>query len=93
MLSKIYADYTASITELKRNPQMTRKHSTKADPIEHEIERMLNPGAFISDRACFVFVSDLDEVAAKIANLAGSEPTRAVALYDWKPKKWIGSPT
>ena len=61
---------------------MTRKHRTKADPIEHEIERMLNPGAFISDRACFSFVSDLDEVAAKIANLTGSDPARAVALYE-----------
>lgn len=72
---------------------MTRKPRTKADPIEHEIERMLNPGAFISDRACFSFVSDLDEVAAKIAKLTSSDPARAVALCDWKPKRWIGSPT
>jgi len=61
---------------------MTRQPRTKADPLEHEIELALNPGAFIPDRACFSFVSDLDEVAAKIAKLTSSDPARAVALYE-----------
>jgi len=32
---------------------ITRKRLAQADPIEHEIELALNPGAFIHDRACF----------------------------------------
>jgi len=54
----------------------------KTDLIEQAIELALNPGAFISDRACFPFVGDLDEVEAKIATLVTSEPSRAVALYE-----------
>jgi hypothetical protein len=61
---------------------MTRKPSTKADPIEQEIELALNPGVFIPDRACFSFTSDLDEVAAKIAKLTTSDSARAVTLYE-----------
>jgi hypothetical protein len=61
---------------------MTRKPRTKADPLEQEIELALDPGAFIPDRACFSFVSDLNEVAAKIAKLTASEPSRAVTLYE-----------
>lgn len=61
---------------------MNRKSLHKTDLIEQAIELVLNPGAFISDRACFSFVGDLDEVAAKIATLVTSEPSRAVALYE-----------
>jgi hypothetical protein len=61
---------------------MTRKRRPKGDPIEHEIELALNPGAFISYDACFSFVSDLDEVATKIATLVSSNPARAVTLYE-----------
>jgi hypothetical protein len=61
---------------------MTRKARGKLDPIEQEIELALNPGGFIPDRACFSFVSDLDEVAAKIAKLIASDPSRAVTLYE-----------
>jgi hypothetical protein len=61
---------------------MTRKARSKVDPIEQEIELTLNPGAFIPDRACYSFVSDLDKVAAKIAKLIASDPSRAVALYE-----------
>ena len=50
--------------------------------MEREIELALNPGAFIPDRACFSFVSDLDEVAARIAKLIASDPSRAVSLYE-----------
>ena len=46
---------------------MTRKRRPKGDPIEQEIELALNPGAFIPYGASFSFVSELDEVAAKIA--------------------------
>jgi hypothetical protein len=61
---------------------MTRKQRRQGDPIEQEIERALNPGAFIRDHACFSFVSDLDAVAAMIARLVSSDPARAVTLYE-----------
>ncbi len=61
---------------------MTRKRRPQGNLIEQEIELALNPGAFIPDRACFSFVSDLDDVAAKIAKLVNSDPARAVTLYE-----------
>jgi hypothetical protein len=61
---------------------MTRKRRPHSDLIEQEIERVLNPGAFIPDRACFSFVSDLDAVAAKIDKLVSSDPAHAIALYE-----------
>src|ERR1035441_8583961 len=61
---------------------MNRKSRHKTDLMEQAIELALNPGAFIPDRACFSFVSDLDEVAAKIATLIASDPSRAVTLYE-----------
>ena len=50
---------------------MTRKRRPQGDPIEQEIELVLNPNTFITDHACFSFVNDLDEVAAKMAKLQG----------------------
>ena len=61
---------------------MTRKRRLQGDPIEHEIELALNPGAFIPYGASFSFVSELDEVAAKISKLISSAPARAVRLYE-----------
>lgn len=50
--------------------------------LELEIELALNHGAFIPDRACISFVSDLDGVAAKVAKLVKADPARAMALYE-----------
>jgi len=61
---------------------MTRKRRPQGDPIEQEMESALNPGAFIAYGACFSFVSDLGEIAAKIAELVGSDPARAATLYE-----------
>jgi len=61
---------------------ITQRRTTKVDPIEQEIELALNPGAFIPDGACFSFVGDLAEVAAKMAKLTVTDPSRAVALYE-----------
>jgi len=61
---------------------MTRRRRPQGDPIEHEIELALNPGAFIPYGASFSFVSELDEVAAKMAKLISSDPARAVILYE-----------
>jgi tetratricopeptide (TPR) repeat protein len=61
---------------------MKRKPRRSADPIKRQMELALNPGAFIPDRACFSFVSGLDEVAAVIRKLTRTEPVRAAALYE-----------
>jgi hypothetical protein len=49
---------------------MRRKPRHGADPFERQMELALNPGVFVPDRACFSFVSELEEVAAMIAKLA-----------------------
>ena len=46
------------------------------------MELALQPGAFISDRACFSFVGGLDPVATAIRKLTGADPVRATALYE-----------
>jgi Family of unknown function (DUF6880) len=61
---------------------MTRKPRAKADPMEQEIERALKPGAFVSDGACFSFVTRLVVVAAKIDQFTSGDPARAVTLYE-----------
>lgn len=61
---------------------MTRKRHPQGDPIEHEIELTLSPGAFIPYGASFSFVSELDGVATKIAKLISSDPARAITLYE-----------
>ena len=55
-------------------------HETKATP--HRMELALDPGTFIHDRACFSFVSGLEEVSAKIGDLIASDPARATVLYE-----------
>jgi hypothetical protein len=52
------------------------------DPVEAEIEHALDPGRFISDRGCFRFVDDLDQVAAAIGRLVTDDPERAATLYE-----------
>jgi hypothetical protein len=59
-----------------------RKPGGRPDPLEREIEMALRPGVFIPDRACFSFVSDLEDVAGGIAGLIAGGPTRAVTLYE-----------
>lgn len=61
---------------------MTRKPRMKRDPLEQAIELALEPGRFIADRACYAFVSDLEEVADRIAELIDPDPLRAAALYE-----------
>ncbi|SPE34178.1 conserved hypothetical protein [Candidatus Sulfopaludibacter sp. SbA3] len=46
------------------------------------MEGALDPGSFISDQACFSFVSALDEVAAEIGKLTRTDPARAIALFE-----------
>lgn len=61
---------------------MSRKARQAADPLEREIEAALEPGRFVSDRACFSFVGDIEEVESEVAKLTQTAPARAVALYE-----------
>jgi hypothetical protein len=61
---------------------VTRKPRSSRDPIKHQIEVALNSGSFISDRACFSFVSDLRELSTKIAKVLEAEPLRAVEVHE-----------
>ena len=61
---------------------MKRKPRRGADPFDCWIELALDPGGFISDRACYLFVRELEDVAAGIAKLTGTDPVRAAALYE-----------
>ena len=49
---------------------------------EQRIEAALDPGRYVSDRGCFAFVSDLEEVAADLARLVATDPESAVILYE-----------
>jgi hypothetical protein len=59
---------------------MKRERRGKSDPMERQIEQAFRPGEFIYDRACFSFVSALEQVAAGVKELITAEPARAVAL-------------
>jgi tetratricopeptide (TPR) repeat protein len=61
---------------------MTRKPTSKADPLERDIERALRPGTFIGYRECSSFISDLAGVEAKVASLTTADPGRAASLYE-----------
>lgn len=61
---------------------MTARASRRRDRLEQEIETALDPGRFISDRGSYSFVADLELVDAELVALVGSEPARAVALYE-----------
>lgn len=50
--------------------------------MERQIERALRPGEFIYDRACFSFVSGLEQVANRIKELVATEPAGAVVLCE-----------
>ncbi len=63
---------------------MTRKRRSQRDLIEQEIELVPNPGAFIPDRACFSFVSDLDEITAKVAKRVSSDPHPDLGARLWR---------
>jgi hypothetical protein len=63
------------------SPSRVRARRSR-DPLEGAIEAALDPGRFVSERAGFAFVSDLDEVAGDLARLVESEPERAAALYE-----------
>jgi tetratricopeptide (TPR) repeat protein len=56
--------------------------TSRADPLEREIEAALQPGDFIGWRAGWSFVADLERVEGRVASLVRTAPGRAVALYE-----------
>lgn len=61
---------------------MKRARHNESDPMERQIERAFCPGEFIHDRACFSFVSGLEQVAKGVKELITTEPARAAALCE-----------
>ena len=56
-----------------------RKH---IDTLEHAIETALAPGRFISYKAAWSFVDDVQKVANDVDKVIDSEPERAAGLYE-----------
>jgi hypothetical protein len=54
----------------------------EAERLEQAIEVAFDPGRYVSDRACFALVGDLEEVATEVARLVPAAPSVAVALYE-----------
>jgi len=52
------------------------------DPLEQAIETALAPGSFISYKAAWSFVDDVQEVAKEVDKVIESEPERAASLYE-----------
>lgn len=69
-------------TQAQAESRMPQKFPERRDRVEHEIEQVLTPGVFVSDRANFSFVSDLERMAGRIGALTRTQPSRAVKLYE-----------
>ncbi len=61
---------------------MTRRRGQQREPLEAAIEAALRPGQFVKYGAGWDFVSDLEAVAGEVEKLAGSDPARAVRVYE-----------
>lgn len=62
--------------------RMTKQCDTD-ESFRRDMERALEPGQFIPDRAAHEFVRDVEEVADRITKLSASDPRRAADLFDW----------
>jgi len=56
--------------------------SGTVEPVEVAMEAALCPGRFISERASYSFVQELEDTAGWIAEIIESSPERAVVLYE-----------
>ncbi len=61
---------------------MSSKKRKQIDPLEQAIEAALSPGSFISYKAAWSFVDDVQDVANDIGKLIKKEPERAAHLYE-----------
>lgn len=52
------------------------------DAWERTVERLFRAGAFITERACGDFVSDLEELEAELAKDVADHPERAISRYE-----------
>ena len=52
------------------------------DPLEQAIEAALSPGSFISYKAAWSFVDDVQDVANDIGKIIKKEPERAARLFE-----------
>ncbi len=68
---------------------MKEVRHNQSDPMERQIERAFCPGEFIRDRACFSFVSGLEQVANGVKELIATEPARAAALCEAFLAGWL----
>lgn len=64
----------------QRSPVSPRKRK-QIDPLEQAIEAALSPGSFISYKAAWSFVDDVQDVANDIGKIIKKEPKRAINLY------------
>jgi hypothetical protein len=61
---------------------MKKREPVQRDPLEAAIEIALRPGQFIDWRMGSTFTSELYGIATQIDSLAGTNPERAVQLYE-----------
>jgi len=61
---------------------MRHKARGRPDALESAIETALDPGRFVSYKANFDFVRDLEQVEQQLRRLIPAEPGRAIALYE-----------
>ena len=61
---------------------MSPRKRKPIDPLEQAIETALVPGSFISYKAAWSFMDDVQEVANELDKVIESEPERAASLYE-----------
>ncbi len=61
---------------------MSPRKREPIDPLEQAIETALAPGSFISYKAAWSFVDDVQEVANELDKVIESEAERAAGLYE-----------
>ena len=61
---------------------MSPRKRKQIDPLERAIETALSPGRFISHKAAWSFVDDVQDVADDIGKIIEKEPERAAHLFE-----------
>lgn len=61
---------------------MSPRKRKQIDPLEQAIETALSPGSFISYKAAWSFVDDVQDVANDIGKIIKKEPERAAHLFE-----------
>ncbi len=61
---------------------MSPRKRKQIDPLEQAMEAALSPGSFISYKAAWSFMDDVQDVANDIGKIIKKEPQRAVRLFE-----------